>query len=150
MVSTDHSSIRDVYFDAITSKKDSLYNQAQIQAWASLAWLPGILDRPLQEGEGWVITENNEIAAFAVLHPLNRLSLLYCRQSSARRGYATALLKKLESEARKSGQIQLITEASFFSFPLLLKYGWVKHSSETIYIAGIAFERFKMIKSLIH
>ena len=144
--SSDHLAVREVYADAIESQGDAFYTKDQIQAWAALAWLPGILDRPLVEGKGWITVESGGVEAFAIRHPLDRLALLYCRGRSARRGYATALLDRVEEEALKEGLTSLVTEASFFSYPLLLRCGWVLKAREKIKIGEVSFERFRMIK----
>ena len=145
---SDHSLIREIYADAIISQGHKFYNKQQIDAWSSLAFLPGVLDKPLNEGTGWTSSENKEVAAFLIRYPLNRLALLYCRGRFSRRGHATNLLLKLELEAYKEGQDYLYTEASFFSYPLLMKIGWKVIGLQRIDIAGIGFDRYLMKKKL--
>ncbi len=144
-----HPCVRSIYEDAIQSQCQDLYSREQIIAWSSLAWLPGILDRTLNEGKGWISTDNDLIEAFAVRYPINRLALIYCRGRSARQGHATQLLKQIEADALVDGQSVLITEASLLSYPLLLRYGWSIKSLEKIKISGISFDRYLMIKKLI-
>ncbi len=141
------SEVRQVYADAITSQGEELYTKEQIQAWVSLAWLPGVLDKSLVEGKGWISCENQSIAAFVVRYPFNRLALLYCRGNFARRGHASLLLDQVEREAREEGHTRLVTEASLFSYSLLLRRGWQLVTNERIDIAGVSFERFFMEKS---
>ena len=150
MTSSDFPIVRAVYADAVESQTDSfsLYNDDQIKAWAALAWLPGILDKPLKEGIGWISCEKQSVEAFALRYPLNRLALLYCRGRSSRRGHATSLLQFLEQDAVETGQKVLFTEASLFSYPLLLKCGWSLESLQTIKIGGVPFQRYLMQKKL--
>ncbi len=143
-----HLAARAVYADAIESHGGDLYSKKQIAAWSALAWLPGILDRPLNEGNGWAIFENEALAAFAVRFPQNRLALLYCRGKSIRRGYATILLHQVELDARAEGQKNLFADASLFSYSLLLKYSWSIIYPEKISIGGIEFDRYLMKKVL--
>ncbi len=140
--------LREVYEDAIRSCDKSLYNQAQIDAWSSLAYLPGVLDKPLKHGFGWVSCINKKIEAFALKYPKNRLALLYCRGRSSRQGHATDLLHQIEKDTRKEGLINLRTEASLCSYQLLLRNGWKIISPEKIQIGGISFSRYKMEKTL--
>ena len=91
--------LREVYEDAIRTCDKSLYSQEQIEAWSALAYLPGILDKPMMQGVGWVSCINKTIEAFALRYPHNRLALLYCRGRSSRHGNATALLNKFEEVA---------------------------------------------------
>ncbi len=144
----DHLKVRQIYVDAIESQGAAFYTKEQIKAWASLAWLPGILDRPLIEGKGLISFEKQSIEAFAVRYPCDRLALLYCRGRSTRRGHATALLDSLEKDALEEGITILKTEASCFSYPLLLRRGWTLIASETIEIGGLAFDRYRMKKYL--
>lgn len=144
----DHQSVREVYQDSIQSQGHIFYSKDQIQAWSSLAWLPGVLDRPLKEGKGLVCCQDKQIEAFAVRYPMNRIALLYCRGRSARCGHATALLDLVESQAKKEKITKLFTEASLFSCPLFLQCGWVIKSPEKLEIGGIEFERYLMEKRL--
>ena len=144
----DHSAVRAIYVDAINFLAIGLYSQEQIDAWSSLAVLPGILDRTLLDGKGWLSLENNEIAAFAVRHPDYRLALLYCKPSFSRRGHATKLLMKVERDAFHEGQEYLVTEASLLSYPILLKKGWIFVKIDDIEINGVPFQRCIMHKNL--
>ena len=146
IVPNDHSLLREIYADAIESQAGLLYSQEQVQAWAALAWLPGILDRTFEEGSGWI---SGEDAAFAIRYPSTRLALLYCRGSAARQGHASELLVQVEEDARRHGFDRLTTEASQFSRPLLERCGWRMVAPETIAIGGVEFERYRMAKALL-
>tara|TARA_Y100001968_G_scaffold329061_1_gene377566 strand:+ start:3659 stop:4132 length:474 start_codon:yes stop_codon:yes gene_type:complete len=145
---SDHFVVREIYADAINTQGHLFYSNQQIEAWSALAWMPGILDRPLTEGRGWVSCKDSNVEAFALTYPSNRLALLYCRGRSSRCGHASALLNVVENEARIAGQIKLFTEASLLSYPLLLKQGWLQTGFENIEIGGIAFDRYLMTKTL--
>ena len=93
--------LREVYEDAIRTCDKSLYSQKQIDAWSALAYLPGILDKPLKQGVGWVSCVDKTIEAFALKYPHNRLALLYCRGRSSRQGHATTLLNQIEKDTFK-------------------------------------------------
>ena len=147
---SDFNAVREVYADAIQSQDNGLYTKEQIQSWAALAWLPGVLDRPLVEGKGWISFHNTCIAAFAVRFPIDRLALLYCRGCFVRKGHASALLDQVEQEAVAEGQNRLVTEASLFSYPLLLKRDWKLIETEQIQIGGVTFDRYLMAKNLCY
>jgi hypothetical protein len=106
----------------------------------------------VERGRGLVscASDNPEsVEAFAVLDPMDRLSLLYCRGRSCRQGRSTALLAALDTIARAEGCRQLRTEASQLSRPLLLRCGWQIDAEETVEYAGVPFVRWRMIKPLI-
>ena len=145
--SADVPLLREIYADAVESQAPALYSREQVLAWAALAWLPGVLDRTLLEGTGWI---SGDDAAFAIRHPQDRLSLLYCRGSAAGQGHASALLERIELDAVSEGVARLRTEASFLSRPLLERRGWSVVAPERITIGGVPFERYRMDKPLRH
>ena len=146
--SSDEMALREVYEDAIRTCDKSLYSQEQIEAWTAFAYLPGILDKPLKQGVGWVSCVDKTIEAFALKYPHNRLALLYCRGRSSRQGHATALLNQIEADTLKDRPITLKTEASLCSYQLLLRHGWTIISPEEIQIGGVHFSRYLMEKTL--
>ena len=146
--SSDEMVLREVYEDAIRACDRSLYSQEQIEAWSSLSYLPGILDKPLREGKGWVSCVDKSIEAFAMKYPHNRLALLYCRGRSSRQGHATALLHQIEKDTLQHRPFNLKTEASLCSYQLLLRHGWTIIAPQEIQIGGVHFFRFLMEKTL--
>ena len=146
--SSDEIALREVYEDAIRTCDKSLYSQEQIEAWSALAYLPGILDKPLKQGVGWVSCVDKTIEAFALKYPHNRLALLYCRGRSSRQGHATALLHQIAEDTMKDRPITLNTEASLCSYQLLLRHGWTIIAPEKIQIGGVHFSRYLMKKTL--
>ena len=145
IVPADAPLLREIYADAIESQAPQLYSDQQVQSWAALAWLPGVLDQTLREGSGWI---SGEEAAFAIRYPQDRLALLYCRGRAARQGHAQALLDRIEADSMADGVTSLRTEASQFSRPLFERRGWRLIAPETITIAGVPFERYRMHKAL--
>ncbi len=144
-----HGEVKEVYQEAIENLGHIFYSEEQIQAWSTLAILPGVLDESLHKGKGWISLKKNKIVAFALRYPPDRLALLYCRSDFGRSGHATALLRHIELEAFQEGLKSLSTEASSFSYPLLLKLGWFLIKPELIQIADIIFKRYRMQKQLI-
>ena len=142
---TDSTLLRDIYVDAIQSQAVETYSPEQIRAWSNLAWLPGLLDRTLEEGQGWISGIDD---GFAIRHPANRLSMLYCRGRSSRKGHGSALLQAIEDDAQRMGIQRLQTEASLLSRPMLEQRGWTVIAPEPFMIAGVPFVRFQMEKIL--
>ena len=143
----DQLDLKKIYFDSIISIDEKIYTLEQKRAWASQAWDNKYFNLSLKEGKGWLINEREKIIAFASRYPNNRISLLYCRGDSQRKGYGTKLLQKIEKEAIKEGLPGLTTEASLISYKLFLKNSWKIIRKEKIIIKNITFERYKMIKN---
>jgi hypothetical protein len=155
----DHDELVAVYRDAVLSQTGGRYTPAQIEAWAHHPARSGALRRPLREGFGLASTARlaadgrgrswtTSIEAFGVLHPDDRLALLYCRGRACRQGRASAILRALEDRARNRGQERLRTEASQLSRPLLERHGWQVEAEETVRFAGAWFLRWRMIRLL--
>ena len=144
----DQLDLKKVYFDSIQSIDIKIYTQEQKRAWSSQAWNNPNFVKSITKGKGWLIKEKEIIIAFASRYPDNRISLLYCRGESQRKGCGTKLLFKLEEEAKKEGLKFLITEASLISYGLFLKNNWEIERKEKIIINNKFFERYKMIKNL--
>ena len=143
----DQLDLKKIYYDSIISIDEKVYSSEQKRAWASQAWDNKYFNLSLNEGKGWLINEREKIIAFASRYPNNRISLLYCKGDSQRKGYGTKLLKKIEKAAIKEGLPFLSTEASLISYKLFLKNSWEIVRKEKIIIKNITFERYKMIKN---
>lgn len=140
-----------VYREAVISQASALYTPRQIEAWVSHASHGDGVRAALRRGHGLVSCAGEApqpMEAFALLDPADRLSLLYCRGRSSRRGHGRALVVALEDHARRAGCPRLRTEASQLSRPLLERLGWWVEAEETVLFAGEIFVRWRMIRDL--
>lgn len=147
----DREQVLALYSAAVHSQCPGYYSPQQVHAWAGHASPDGAVAQALERG--WSLVNpvrpgSNALAAFAVLEPIERLSLLYCDGRWSRQGRAGALLQALEQHARDQGVARLRTEASQLSRPLLLRHGWQIDAEETVLFAGVAFTRWRMVKAL--
>ncbi len=148
ITSKNQLDLKKIYFDSIMSIDERIYSKEQKRTWASQAWDNEIFNLTINKGQGWLIEKENNIIAFALRYPNNKIALLYCKGDSQRKGYGTKLLNKLEKEAKKEGLHLLSTEASLISYKLFLRNNWEIIRKEKIIIKNIIFERYKMIKNL--
>ena len=144
----DQLNLKEVFFDSIKTIDENIYSREQKYAWASQAWDNKEFDKSLIKGKGWMLIRNNKTIGFGTRYPENRLSLLYVRGDSKRRGYGNIILNLIEKEANNAGLDKLETEASLISYKLLLKRKWEIIHKEKITIKGLIFERYKMLKYL--
>ena len=148
----DLPQLAEVYRDAVRSQAQVLYSPEQVRAWAAHAVADqGAFRDPLLRGYGLVSCDgemDEQVEAFALLDPPDRLALLYCRGRSSRQGRATALLQALQSHAFSQGVRELRTEASQLSRPLLERQGWRLEAEETAWYDGVAFQRWRMVRDL--
>lgn len=144
----DLSAVVAVYRDAVRSIAPGLYTPEQVEAWAAFAETDRELRAMLAQGYRLVIESDAGVDAFAVLEPADYVSLLYCRASASRRGYASRLLEALETEARRRGIARVHTAASLISHPLFLRHGYTVDTPERVERNGVTFDRFRMSKRL--
>ena len=142
----DQLELKKIYFDSIQSLDEKIYTLEQKRAWSSQAWNNPNFDKSITQGNGWLLSENGIIVAFATRYPKNRISLFYCKGKFQRKGFGSRLLTKLEYEAKKEGLDSLSTEASLISYKLFLKNEWKIIRKEKVIINNIFFERYKMTK----
>ena len=142
----DQLELKKVYFDSIQSIDEKIYSKEQKRAWSSQAWDNPIFNKSITKGNGWLISKEGEIIAFATRYPKNRIALFYCKDKFQRQGFGSKLLHKLEEEAMKEDLDSLSTEASLISYKLFLKNNWKIIRKEIVNINNIFFERYKMIK----
>lgn len=150
LLADDLEEVLEVYRDAVLSQAPALYSPEQVGAWAGLPDTRSQLRDELLRGRGLVSCDGSgrSIEAFALLEPLDRISLLYCRGRACRQGRGTALLRGLEAVARAAGSQRLRTEASFLSRSLFEREGWTVEAMEEVVLAGVTFRRFRMLKPL--
>lgn len=140
-----------LYSASVHSQCPGLYSPQQVEAWAAHASPTGPVAAAIQRG--WTLVnpvadDDERMAAFGVLEPIDRLALLYCEGRWSRQGRASALLQALEQHARSEGVARMRTEASQLSRPLLLRHGWQIEAPETVLFGGAWFDRWRMIKVL--
>ena len=75
----DQLELKKVYFDSIQSLDEKIYCQAQKRAWSSQAWDNPNFDKSITQGNGWLISDQGIIIAYATRYPNNRISLFYCK-----------------------------------------------------------------------
>ncbi|MFM9111107.1 MAG: GNAT family N-acetyltransferase [Prochlorococcaceae cyanobacterium] len=147
----DLPQVIEAYHDAVLSQAPALYSQRQVEAWAGHAASSDQLRPALLRGHGLACCSTatpGTIEAFALLDPIDRLSLLYCRGRSSRRGLAARLVRALEDHAGQQGVTLLRTEASQLSRPLLQRLGWWVEAEEEVMVAGEPFRRWRMLRRL--
>ncbi len=142
--SRDHDALKEIYRQAAFTANPTLYTTQQQSAWASQS---DGLHAVLLEGQGLVAYEaNDQVVAFILRQPCERIALFYCHPEHQRRGAGRQLLRATEAEAWKEECQTLRTEASLISHPLFAQEGWLVSWREELRIAGVPFQRFRMHK----
>ncbi|WP_447969325.1 GNAT family N-acetyltransferase [Nitrospira sp. M1] len=143
----DIVSLGDVYRSAILAIGKACYSVEQIAAWASYPDDQVEFKRWVQAASTFVaITEESGPIGFGGLEKTGRIASLFVRPEYMRQGVASALLKRLLTEARSNGIHELTTQASEFSKPLFEQFGFAVMNIERTSFKNVAFTRYVMRK----
>lgn len=140
----------EIYRAAALQLGRQAYTDEQVRAWAAYPEDSQEFRRTLLQGLTLCAMENDTPVAFGQLNPADHIAFLYCHPRFARRGFASALLQKLEAEARRQQVPRIRTEASAVSRPLFEKSGFRVTAEERPVRHGIEFLRYRMEKTLLH
>jgi len=124
------------------------YSDEQVRIWAGFADDEAAFRGQLRWGKTFIAELAGRIVAFAHLHPLDHVSLLYTHPEHARCGHARAVYHCLEEEARRLNGRKLETEASRLARPFFESEGFEVMEVEYPVRGGVTFERFRMRKWL--
>ncbi|WP_254545608.1 GNAT family N-acetyltransferase [Halomarina pelagica] len=120
----DAPAILDLHVASIRAFGPAAYDERQVEAWATTDGPP---DYPIGEpGQYLVVAEREgELAGFGHLHvPEAEVRAVYVHPGHARRGVGSALLGRLEAEARGRGIDELSLSASRNAVPFYEALGW--------------------------
>lgn len=141
--------------DCISLFKDTVhiinirdYNQAQLDAWA-----PKTLDKKvwwdsLSKNIAYVAEYNGQLVGFGDLSQDGFFDRLFVHKNFQRQGIASALIKKIEEQARLIGIKEIYTEVSITAQPLMLAFGYQLIRQKIKEHNGQEFINFIMNKSL--
>jgi putative acetyltransferase len=80
---------------------------------------------------------------------VGEIDLLYVHSNFQRRGIASALLRKFETDAKSDGFSELITEASITARPFFESIGYQVEAEQVKIVRECEFINFKMKKELL-
>lgn len=144
----DAESLAEVYRDAARNLGRKAYSAEQIHVWAmhpeDLEEFRASLARGLTVCS---VVDGNPVA-FGQLHPDDHIAYLYCHSAHARRGYASAILARLEAHAASTNIPVLRVEASIVSRSLFERAGYRIVEEEFPVRHGVRIARFRMEKRL--
>jgi putative acetyltransferase len=138
----------DLFRDTVRSVNLADYSAEQVRAWA-----PDEIDRDawadrLAQNRSFVAELGDAIAGFTELTAEGHVHMLFVAQDRQRQGVATALLERVEAEARDLGLDRLTTEASLTARPVFEKHGYTVVQRQQVTIRGQTLTNFRMAKPL--
>jgi len=135
-IDSDLPSLSEIRFAAIEELTADDYDEAQRQAWASLADDDEAFAQTLAKGLTLVAQIGGEPVGFITLHEGGVVDQLYVHPTVARTGVATALCNAIEGHAAAHGIATLVADVSDTTKPLFEARGYRADGRQTIEING--------------
>ena len=142
----DFPDVVEVFLRSVSEVAAKDYNEAQTRAWAQIdeqRWMVR-----LSHAWTFVACYQDELAGFITLERDGHLDLLFVHPDYQRQKTATALLNRLESQARAQNIATLFSEASITARPFFERHGFKVMAKQTVALRGEEFVNYRMQKWL--
>ncbi|PFA17662.1 GNAT family N-acetyltransferase [Bacillus cereus] len=144
----DTEEIVSLFYETIHSINVKDYSQIELDVWA-----------PKEEKESkinsWKVSLSQNVSFVAKVHHKivglthqGHLDRLYVHKDYQGKGIATALVDKIESEAKKLNLLEIDTDASITAKPFFEHKGYKIVCSQTVERKGVKLTNFKMVKKI--
>lgn len=148
---SDLKEIVSLFYETVHSVNSKDYSKAELDAWAPIDEKESILKtwkESLSQKITFVAKVNDRVVGFSDLTYDGHLDRLYIHKDYQGQGIATALVDKLESEAKKLNLFEIDTEASITARPFFERRGYKTVCSQTVERRGVKLVNYKMIKKI--
>lgn len=150
-IATEHDifQITRLFYDTVCKINRKDYTEEQIVVWSEHSkndkdWLNNI------KTQFFIVAENDsEIIGFASLDDNACVDFMYVHENYQGIGVATKLLIGLESEAYKSGFVEIWSDVSITAKAFFIKKGFCISKVYTKQVSDVDFENTIMVKSLV-
>jgi GNAT superfamily N-acetyltransferase len=138
-----------IFYETIHTVNARDYTARQVEAWAPAvpdadAWAT----RKFPTRTTIVADDNGTIAGFGELEPDGHIDCFYCHHRYQRQGVGSAILARLEEQARTLGLARLFAEVSITARAFFEARGFSVVRPQTVVCRGVAMTNFVMEKHL--
>jgi putative acetyltransferase len=148
--SGDAAAVAHLFHNSILNVNVGDYSVAQVEAWAGPAPVPEMWERRITEGGSarkmFVAAKEDRVVGFAELEQDGHVDTLYVHHQYQGCGIASALLGRIEAQARRLGLRRLYTEASITAEPFFRGRGFSIVKPQVVEVRGHTFRNFVMDK----
>ncbi|MCQ6560986.1 GNAT family N-acetyltransferase [Paenibacillus mendelii] len=148
---SDIQPIVSLFYETVHTVNKRDYTQKQLDAWAPQAEVASKLaawTESLRRHITYIAEIDDVIVGFSDMTPAGHLDRLYVHKEFQGQGIASALVKRLESDARRLGLTEIDTEASITAKPFFQRHGYQMIQPQTLERRGVQLVNYKMIKHL--
>jgi putative acetyltransferase len=146
----DAPAVAELFYHTILNVNLGDYSVAQVEAWAGPAPVPEMWERRIAEDGSarrtFVAATEGEIVGFADLENDGHVDMLYVHHEYQGCGIASALLERIEAEARRLGLSRLYTEASITAEPFFRTRGFNLVRAQLVEVRGQTFRNYVLEK----
>ena len=138
-----------MFYNTVLNVNVGDYSVAQVEAWAGPAPDPEMWERRIAEDDArnmFVATKEDRVVGFAELEEDGHVDTLFVHHQYQGCGIASALLDRIEAEARWLGLRRLYTEASITAEPFFRGRGFSMVRPQDAEVRGHTFRNFVMDK----
>ncbi|WP_282940116.1 GNAT family N-acetyltransferase [Paenibacillus sp. RC67] len=148
---SDINQIVTLFYETVHSVNGRDYSQEQLDAWAPVdeqalklkAW-----EESMSRNMTYVAETGGVITGFSDMTVEGHLDRLYVHKDYQGQGIASALVERLEQEAKRWGLTEINVEASITARPFFEKRGYRVIESQVVERRGVQLVNYKMLKSL--
>ena len=144
----DAASIAAIFHATVKAVNSRDYTEAQIMAWAGDSPDPGKWRARQATRKTFVFEVAGVVRGFAEFKENGHIDAVYVHADHLGKGVASALLVRIEQEAKNLGLARVYTEASITARPFFAKRGFESLSSQEVEYRGCRFTNFKMSKAI--
>ncbi|WP_340008993.1 GNAT family N-acetyltransferase [Paenibacillus sp. FSL K6-0276] len=149
---SDISQLISLFYETVYSVNKLHYTQEQLDAWAPKeeealklkSWKAS-----LRQNITYVAETNGYVVGFSDMTVEGHLDRLYVHKDFQGQGVASALVNKLEQEARILGLNEMNTEASITAKPFFERHGYELVAQQSVERKGVQLVNYRMSKKLI-
>ena len=146
----DAPAVAELFYHTILNVNVGDYSVAQVEAWAGPAPVPEMWERRIAEDGSarrtFVAATEGTVLGFADLEKDGHVDMLYVHHEYQGCGVASALLDRIEAEARRLGLRRLYTEASITAEPFFRSRGFNLVRPQRVEVRSHTFRNYVLEK----
>jgi GNAT superfamily N-acetyltransferase len=146
----DAPAVAELFYYTILNVNVGDYSVTQVEAWAGPAPDPEMWERRIAQDRSarrtFVAAAEGTVVGFADLEKNGHVDMLYVHHEYQGCGIASALLDRIEAEARRFGLRRLYTEASITAEPFFLTRGFNLVRPQLVEVRGQTFRNYVLEK----
>lgn len=146
--SEDAARLYDVFHDAVHGLARHYYNAAQCQAWAPEHTDPHAWAARMAQLRPIVACEQHTVIGYGSVHVTGYIDHFFVASRHARQGVGSALLRALESQARRRTCERLEADVSLAAQDFFRHHGFVIVRRQIAEVRGVSLENARMRKLL--